>query len=157
MQNCIWPSWCHCHSLSLASVKSRLVLPFWYWLTWVVPEKGPLNGCVCVCVIHHSEHEVYAGLCVQHPWTVFTLVVVIKWKEPKTQQNGKVYAHCHADDCPISIHAPTDWISQQHVFLDVVYAVLSLDACLMCSAVQCYAVDCWKQSTLLEKCCVNMH
>jgi len=27
-----------------------LVLPFWYWLTWVVPDKGPLNGCVCVCV-----------------------------------------------------------------------------------------------------------
>ena len=42
-------SWCHCHSLSLASVKSRLVSPFWYRLTWVVPEKGPLNGCVCVC------------------------------------------------------------------------------------------------------------
>ena len=38
------------HSLSLASVKSRLVLPFWYRLTRVVPEKGPLNGCVCVCV-----------------------------------------------------------------------------------------------------------
>ena len=30
VQTCIWPSWCHCHSLSLASVKSRLVLPFWY-------------------------------------------------------------------------------------------------------------------------------
>ena len=44
---CIWPSRCHCHSLSLASVKSRLVLPFWYRLTRVVPEKGPLNGCVC--------------------------------------------------------------------------------------------------------------
>ena len=40
VQTCIWPSWCHCHSLSLASVKSRLVLPFWYQLTWVVPEKG---------------------------------------------------------------------------------------------------------------------
>ena len=40
VQTGIWPSWCHCHSLSLASVKSRLVLPFWYWLTWVVPEKG---------------------------------------------------------------------------------------------------------------------
>jgi len=26
-----------------------LVLPFWYWLTRVVPDKGPLNGCVCVC------------------------------------------------------------------------------------------------------------
>jgi len=46
MQTCIWPSWCHCHSLTLASVKSWLVLPFWYRLTRVVPEKGPLNGCV---------------------------------------------------------------------------------------------------------------
>ena len=50
MQTCIWPSWCHCHSLSLASVKSRLVLPFWYRLTRVDPEKEPLNVCVCVCV-----------------------------------------------------------------------------------------------------------
>ena len=48
VQTSIWPSWCHCHSLSLASVKSRLVLPFWCRLTWVVPEKGLLNGCVCV-------------------------------------------------------------------------------------------------------------
>ena len=38
VQTCIWPSWCHCHSLS----------PFWYRLTWVVRDKGPLNGCVCV-------------------------------------------------------------------------------------------------------------
>ena len=30
---------------SLASVKSRLVLPFWYRLTRVVPDKGPLNRC----------------------------------------------------------------------------------------------------------------
>ena len=48
VQTCIWPSWCHCHSLFLASVKSRLVLPFWYQLTRVVLDKGPLNGCVCV-------------------------------------------------------------------------------------------------------------
>jgi len=32
---------------SLASVKSILVLPFWYRLTRVVPDKGPLNGHVC--------------------------------------------------------------------------------------------------------------
>jgi len=38
------------HCRSLASIKSTLVLPFWYLLTLVVPEKGPLNGCVCVCV-----------------------------------------------------------------------------------------------------------
>jgi len=40
VQTCIWPSWCYCHSLSLASVKSGLVLPFWYRLAWVIPEKG---------------------------------------------------------------------------------------------------------------------
>jgi len=50
LQTCIWPGLCHCHSLSLASVKSRLVLPFWYWLIRVVPDKWPLNGCVCVLV-----------------------------------------------------------------------------------------------------------
>ena len=30
VQACILPIRCRCHSLSLASVKSRLVLPFWY-------------------------------------------------------------------------------------------------------------------------------
>jgi len=48
VRTCIWPSGCHCHSLSHASVKSRLVSPFWYRLTWVILEKGPLNVCVCV-------------------------------------------------------------------------------------------------------------
>ena len=28
--------------------KIQIGLPFSYRLTWVVPEKGPLNGCVCV-------------------------------------------------------------------------------------------------------------
>jgi len=57
VQTCMWPSWCHCHSLSLASVKSRLVLPLWYRLTWVVPDKGPLNGCVCVCVCARADQK----------------------------------------------------------------------------------------------------
>ena len=50
VQTCIWPSGFHCHSLFLASVKSRLILPFWCRLTRVLPDKGPLNGGVCVCV-----------------------------------------------------------------------------------------------------------
>ena len=41
--------------LTVSSVKSRLVLPFWYRLTWVVPEKGPLNGCVCVYKSHTAR------------------------------------------------------------------------------------------------------
>ena len=60
VQTCIRPGWCHCHSLPLASVKSRLVLPFWYRLTCVVPEKGPLNGCVyftsTLLVGHQDQH-----------------------------------------------------------------------------------------------------
>ena len=35
--------------LPLASVKSRLILPFWYRLIRVVLDKGPLNVCVCLC------------------------------------------------------------------------------------------------------------
>jgi len=30
-------------TVSYASVKSRLVLPFWYRLTWVVPDKVPID------------------------------------------------------------------------------------------------------------------
>jgi len=49
--------------LSLASVKSRLVLPFWYRLTWVDPEKGPLNRCVCVCVCYDGGAWQYSWNC----------------------------------------------------------------------------------------------
>ena len=55
VQTCIWPSWCHCHSLSLALVISRLVLLFWYRLTRAVLDKGPLNGGVCVCILYHMQ------------------------------------------------------------------------------------------------------
>ena len=57
VKTCIWPSGFHCHSLSLASVKSRLVLPLWYRLTRVVLDKGPLNGCVSVCVRTDTQNR----------------------------------------------------------------------------------------------------
>jgi len=50
VQTCMWPS---CHSLSLASVKSRLVLPFWYRLTQAVQDKGPLIRYGCHCIKQH--------------------------------------------------------------------------------------------------------
>ena len=58
VHTCVWPSWCHCQSLSLASVKTRLVFPFWYRLTRVVPDKGPLNGSVFSVTkvrLHHTQ------------------------------------------------------------------------------------------------------
>ena len=42
VQICSRSSWCHCHLLFLASVKSWLVLPFWYHFTWVVQDKDLL-------------------------------------------------------------------------------------------------------------------
>jgi len=65
VQICIWPGWYHCHSLYLASLKSRLVLPFWYRLTRVPPDTGALNGCVCVCALGRRP----ARRCRQWPGT----------------------------------------------------------------------------------------
>ena len=41
---------------SLVSFKSRLVLPFWYWLTQVVLEKRPLNGCSSSSLVLFSDY-----------------------------------------------------------------------------------------------------
>ena len=42
VQTCIWPSWCHCHSLSLASVKSRLITARCY-------ASAVLAMVLCLC------------------------------------------------------------------------------------------------------------
>ena len=55
VQTCIWPSWCHCHSLSLASVKSRLAF------TFLVPADPGSPGqravkSVCVCILFEKKY-----------------------------------------------------------------------------------------------------
>jgi len=50
VKTCTRPSWCHCHSLSLASVKFRLVLHLWYLVHLGSPGKGLLNGFLCVII-----------------------------------------------------------------------------------------------------------
>jgi len=65
------------HSLSLASVKSRLVLPFWYQLTWVVPEKGPLNGCSCVnldTAVQFADPDFLVECKISAIWRRFPLI-----------------------------------------------------------------------------------
>jgi len=52
VQTCIWRSWCHCYSLSLAPVKSRLVLPFLVPAHLGSPGKRAVKWvCVCVCAL----------------------------------------------------------------------------------------------------------
>ena len=83
VQTCIWPSRFHCHSLSLASVKSRLVLPFSYRLTWVVPEKGLLNVCVCVWIVYYPDASICAFIILL--LSVFRLQKVSPTKSHKRQ------------------------------------------------------------------------
>jgi len=39
--------------------KIQIGFPFWYWLTRVVPDKGPLNVCVCVCVLQMNDFATF--------------------------------------------------------------------------------------------------
>jgi len=43
----------------LASFKSRLVLPFWYWLTQVVLENRPLTRCNRVVVVEQQISNLF--------------------------------------------------------------------------------------------------
>jgi len=99
-------------------VKSGLVLPLWCRLTWVVPDRGPLNGCVCVCVcVQHQEISISSssssgfaavGLCRDRqtngqtgqadrqmegrtPYRYIDPVPHTMWAVPKTQVDNKYF------------------------------------------------------------------
>jgi len=70
VQTCIWPSWCHCHSLSLASVKSRLVF------TFLVPAHlgSPRQRAVkWVCVLQPLMSTYASPGCYSYSTNTFTL------------------------------------------------------------------------------------
>jgi len=114
VQTCICPSWCHCHSLSLASVKSRLVLPLWYRPTRVVPNKGPLNGCVCVCVCVCASVRacmlVFVCVCV----CVFHVTFTFSWAKCSwflLMTNCSVVGACQIGGCQSSGYTHSSWWS----------------------------------------------
>jgi len=43
---------------SIMQIGFTFLVPFWYWLTWVVPDKGPLNGCVLCCAMQEAENDI---------------------------------------------------------------------------------------------------
>ena len=77
------------------SSKSRLVLPFWYLLTQVVPDKFQKSSkttvCVCVCALKKSGHVTKTFVCLHcinaamvdsavktmRTWTMWTVLVVV--------------------------------------------------------------------------------
>jgi len=73
VQICIWPSWCHCHSPSLVSVKSRLFLvPAHPGNPRQSPEGHKMDVCVCVLVQRLELSEVpprrshSSVFCIEH-------------------------------------------------------------------------------------------
>ena len=112
MQTCIWPSWCHCHSLSLASVKSRLDLPFWYRPTRVVLDKVPLNGCVCVLKV-----DVDGAITDCHCYCYYYCCVLFFL----FSQSYPDIIYCHhpvsgpCSDCTLKIYWLIDWQFPQTV------------------------------------------
>jgi len=87
---------------SCFAVKSRSVLPFWYRLTRVVPDKWPLNGCVCVCVCATRaccfvcQQLVCLPLFRSSAWHLFpqsaTIVCVWRWWLQNQGDNSNVPA-----------------------------------------------------------------
>jgi len=65
VQTCIWPSWCHCHSLSLASVKSRLVFTFLVLAHLGSPGQRAVK-CVCVYASQGGERISADEVTVRH-------------------------------------------------------------------------------------------
>jgi len=107
VQTCIQPSWCHCHSLSLASVKSRLVLPFWYRLTWVVPDKGPLNVCSTSSSCYKLFSETWAFLVLN---CIHNLLVGHQEAHP-ARKNWVMrcwYGYLSAARCRLFAYGPAD-------------------------------------------------
>ena len=70
---CVWSCWCHCYP-TLASFKSRLVLPFWSRLSQIVMEKRPLNGCNVVVLKERHLLILYTMHCNNHTFLYLSTV-----------------------------------------------------------------------------------
>ena len=92
---------------SLASFKSRLVLPSWYRLTQVVPEKRPLNGC--------SSSISSCSLCRANCFVVFDRITntlqecscgfLLRFTFSRRGSfTGRIYKHTNANVKKISLH-----------------------------------------------------
>ena len=101
VQTCIWPSWCHCHSLILASIKSSIFTDTVF--TFLVPAhlgspgRGPLNGCLFVCFEVNRTICKQSAPCFTHIsiWTphhsIFTGCIFFLMPNQQCQNTGRIY------------------------------------------------------------------
>ena len=89
VQTWIWPSWCHCHLLFLASVKSRLVFTFLVLAHPGSPGKRAVKW-VFVCVESSFTRKLHYSLVILFGW-----LCLIRWcASAKTKDADNVYFFC---------------------------------------------------------------
>ena len=71
--------------------KIQTFLPFLYWLTWVVPGKGPLNVCACVLPGVRSVRECKGGFVI----VSFVFVCVSMTRGLRTRSGTAVDSRCY--------------------------------------------------------------
>ena len=98
-------------SVSLASVKSRLVLPFWYWPT--SPGQRAIKR-VCVCIILQS----YVSATVRKLSFMADMWIAVTWalvcgfncSSPELKQDGPDWADfCHCVSWKVRIFLSGHW------------------------------------------------
>ena len=100
---CILFSWCHCHPKTPSSLALMLVLPFWCWLTQVVLEKRPLNGCSSSsssssCVSSSCRLFTTCSSCIIH-------VIAGDWNAVVTLPGCQMHYVFDLYDC-VCVHVP---------------------------------------------------
>jgi len=80
VQICIWPRWCHCHSLFLAAVNpdwfTFLVLAFCCWLTQVVLDKIQEGRKMVVCMYLCMYVTAWLTANASCNWNIFKCVLI---------------------------------------------------------------------------------
>ena len=83
---CIWSSWCHCHPITVASAKSRMVYPSGTGLPSCC-EKRPLYGCVCVTITNYFYFTAVQTDSTLQPIYTFKVPSFTHQKHRKHSQN----------------------------------------------------------------------
>jgi len=87
-------------TVSCFRIKSRLVSPFWYRLTRVVLDKGPLNVCVCVCVCACVLACMRVCMCV----CVCVSLVTLMFYYMSVVCQSSQHADTECSQCPGGVH-----------------------------------------------------
>jgi len=95
--------------------KIQIGLPFWYRLTWVFPEKGPLNGCV---YMYHKNSIIIH--------TIFTIITSLKV--------GVHIIHVNWSACQFPRSNKWDWSSTWRSANSIRSVVGFCSCCLMLTA-----------------------